>query len=135
MRKVFADAYYWVALLNPQDQGHLAAQAIGNTLQGGPLVTTDEILTEVLAYFSERGRHPRQVAVQFVENILSDPEIEVRPQTRQTFLAALSLFKSRPDKGYSLTDCVSMLAMREEGITEILTRDAHFRQEGYIVLL
>jgi predicted nucleic acid-binding protein len=43
--------------------------------------------------------------------------------------------EARPDKGYSLTDCVSMLVMRQEGITEILTHDIHFTQEGFTKLL
>jgi hypothetical protein len=47
----------------------------------------------------------------------------------------LTLYKARPDKGYSLTDCISMHAMRERGISDILTHDDHFRQEGFTVLL
>ena len=43
--------------------------------------------------------------------------------------------KSRPDKAYSLTDCISMETMRHEGISEILTHDAHFTQEGFTILL
>ena len=59
----------------------------------------------------------------------------VRPQSHQTFLDGLALYKRRPDKGYSLTDCISMEALREEGITEILTHDNHFTQEGFVILL
>jgi uncharacterized protein len=99
------------------------------------IVTTEEALTEVLAYFSERGRYLRQVAVAYVEDILDDPEFVVRPQTHQSFLDGLSLYKARPDKGYSLTDCVSMETMRQEGISEILTHDGHFTQEGFTILL
>src|SRR5690349_16510316 len=126
MRRVFADAYYWVALLNDQDQGHAAALAAGRTLQGVVLVTTDEVLTEVLAYFSKQGRYLRQVAASFIDNILSDPAIVVRPQSHRSFLDGFALYKARPDKGYSLTDCTSMEAMRQEGLTEILTQDSHF---------
>ncbi|HMG73540.1 MAG TPA: hypothetical protein VK582_08565 [Pyrinomonadaceae bacterium] len=43
--------------------------------------------------------------------------------------------KERPDKGYSLTDCISMNVMRERGLTDVLTNDPHFRQEGYRPLL
>jgi len=39
------------------------------------------------------------------------------------------------DKGYSLTDCISMETMRHEGITDVLTNDAHFEQEGFRALL
>jgi hypothetical protein len=44
------------------------------------------------------------------------------------------LYIQRPDKGYSLTDCISMQTMRREGLTEALTKDRHFEQEGFQVL-
>ena len=53
----------------------------------------------------------------------------------QTFLAGLALYKARPDKGYSLIDCISMETMRQEGTTEVLTHDSHFTQEGFTILL
>jgi predicted nucleic acid-binding protein len=34
-----------------------------------------------------------------------------------------------------MTDCISMVTMRREGITEVLTDDDHFVQEGFIKLL
>jgi hypothetical protein len=45
------------------------------------------------------------------------------------------LYKTRPDKGYSLTDCSSMLLMRERRLSEALTTDRHFEQEGFTALL
>ena len=135
MNKVFADAQYFVALINDKDQSHPAALAISQTLQGVTVVTTEEALTEVLAYFAERGRYLRQVATAYVDDILSDPDMEVCPQSHQTFLDGYALYKARPDKGYSLTDCISMQAMHQEGISEILTHDDHFTQEGLTKLL
>ena len=135
MNKVFADAHYWVSILNDQDQSHAAAEAISVALYGVPVITTEEVLTEVLAFFSERGQYLRQSALAFVEGILINPGIVVRQQSHQTFLDGLALYKARPDKGYSLTDCTSMLVMRQEVITEILTHDDHFTQEGFTKLL
>src|SRR4051812_44110787 len=135
MRRVFADAYYWIALLNDKDQGHPAAQATSQALRGGVIVTTEEILAEVLNFFGEQGRYLRHVAAAFVGNIMDDPDIAVRPQSHQSFLDGFALYKARPDKGYSLTDCISMATMRQEGIAEVLTHDSHFAQEGFTVLL
>lgn len=56
------------------------------------------------------------------------------PQTHENFLAGLDLYKARADKGYSLTDCISMIAMRERNLTEVLTHDHHFTQEGFTSL-
>jgi predicted nucleic acid-binding protein len=49
-------------------------------------------------------------------------------------LSWLNLFEDRPDKGYSLTDCMSMQVMRRDGLTEVLTNDHHFSQEGFRIL-
>ena len=46
----------------------------------------------------------------------------------------MALYGARPDKGYSLVDCISMEAMRREGLTEVLTNDRHFEQEGFRTL-
>jgi predicted nucleic acid-binding protein len=135
MKSVFADAQYWIALLNDRDQAHATALVVSRTLQGVTIVTTEDVLAEVLAFFGERGQFIRQAASAFVDDVLSDPGITVRPQSHQSFLEGFALYKARPDKGYSLTDCISMGTMRQEGITEILTHDGHFAQEGFTLLL
>ena len=56
------------------------------------------------------------------------------PQSRDSFRAGLDLYIRRPDKGYSLTDCISMETMRREGLAEALTDDHHFEQEGFRTL-
>src|SRR5438034_11268271 len=113
MRRIFADSYSWIALLNDKDQGHSAAQAISQSLQQDLIITTQEVLSEVLTHCSGYGRFMRQSAAAFIRNILTDPTIEVRPQSDQSFLSGLALYEARPDKGYSLTDCISMWTMRE----------------------
>ena len=55
------------------------------------------------------------------------------PQTSADFHAALALYESRLDKDYSLTDCRSMVALRALGISEVLTNDHHFTQEGFTI--
>jgi uncharacterized protein len=135
MRKVFADAQYWVAILNDRDQSHAAARAATQALQGVTLVTTEEALTEVLAFFCEQGPHLRQLASDTVRGLFANPLMQVVSQSHQSFLDGLALYEARRDKGYSLTDCISMNVMRQEGITEVLTDDDHFMQEGFIKLL
>jgi predicted nucleic acid-binding protein len=60
--------------------------------------------------------------------------VDVLAQTRTDFDAALSLYEARPDKGYSLTDCRSMLAMRALSLSEVLSNDHHFTQEGFTIV-
>lgn len=135
MRAVFADAQYWIALINSNDQSHKAARAASVRLQNVQIVTTEEVLTEVLAFFGERGSHVRQLAVYAVRNVQANQHINVIPQSSQTFTMGLNFYEARGDKGYSHTDCVSMLTMRERGIREVLTHDEHFAQEGFTRLL
>jgi predicted nucleic acid-binding protein len=49
-------------------------------------------------------------------------------------LSGFELYVARPDKGYSLTDCISMQTMRRDGLTDVLTNDRHFEQEGFRAL-
>ena len=135
MRRIFVDTLYWVAIANRKDQWHQAAMKASANLAGCQLVTTDEVLTEFLTAFCEAGTMLRLRAAIAVRDPYHDPTVEIHPQTRQTFLAGLDLYEARPDKEYSLTDCISMEAMWREGITEILAHDRHFAQEGFSILL
>jgi predicted nucleic acid-binding protein len=132
---VFVDTLYLVAIYNRKDQWHDRALAVGKSLTQAKLITTEEVLIELLNFFSEHGEKARRGVVAQVEGIFSEADIEVVLQHHDTFVAGLALYKARPDKGYSLTDCISMNVMRERGINEILTHDDHFTQEGFKALL
>ena len=73
----------------------------------------------------------RSEAALLVDDLLESARVRVIPQSRASFLAGLALYKLRFDKSYSLTDCISMQTMRQEGLTEALTNDRHFEQEGF----
>jgi len=70
-------------------------------------------------------------AVTNAERILKNPGVQVIPQSRASFLSGITLYRARPDKGYSLRDCISMQTMRREGLREALTNDRHFEQGGF----
>jgi predicted nucleic acid-binding protein len=133
VRAVFADTFYWVALTNPDDTRYRDAVAFDEMLADATIFTTDEVLVEFMTFFSadpwQRGR-----AAATVRRLLANPAIRVVEQSRDSFLGGLDLYQSRPDKGYSFTDCISMQTMRREGITEALTNDRHFEQEGFRAL-
>lgn len=102
---------------------------------GYNFVTTDSVLTEVLNYFSGYGSIARREIAALVADVSADENFQVVEQTRNIFLNALELYESRLDKGYNLTDCISMNVCRTLGIMGILTHDHHFEQEGFKVLL
>jgi predicted nucleic acid-binding protein len=135
MTRIFADACYWIALLNRKDQLHLAAVDAQTKLAHAHIVTTDEVLGEVLNFLSGRGPDLRAIAVQMVEELCTDTRVQVYEQSRATFDVGVALYKSRSDKEYSLVDCVSFALMTREGIDEALTNDHHFEQESFVALL
>ena len=67
--------------------------------------------------------------------IRSDPNIEVIPASSELFEVGLQLHVQRPDKEWSLTDCISFVVMRQQKLTEALTTDHHFEQAGFSALL
>lgn len=122
-------------MLNPKDQWHKFAEEAQQKLGKVHLVTTETVLIELLNFFSEYGAEMRQTVIDSVRDILVDLDIEYISHSPETFLDALDFYEKRLDKGYSLTDCVSMLTMKNLGLQEILTHDNHFEQEGFKVLL
>lgn len=132
---IFVDTHYLVARLNPKDQWHRAVRDVTPLIQGRHLVTTEMVLVELLNYLAEFSPEMRSAVSRFVELALTDSIIEVVFHTHNAFLQGLELYKNRLDKGYSLTDCISMYVMRERGMPEVLTHDHHFAQEGFTLLL
>ena len=135
MREVFADTAYWVALAAPRDRWRAQAVAASAALGDAVLVTTQAVLLEFLNFAAEGGEYARRETAAFVRDLHHDPGTVVVPWDAAQFQAGLTLYVARPDKGYSLTDCVSMTVMRARGISEVLTPDHHFTQEGFYRLM
>jgi len=131
MSVVFADTFFWIALTSVQDQAHERAKTYVRIAKPSTIVTTEEVLTEYLNYFAGWGSKLRENASLNVQSILKNPTVSVIGQTSASFQDGLALYRARPDKGYSLTDCISMETLRSRGITEVLTNDTHFAQEGF----
>lgn len=135
MRTIFVDTAYWVARSNRRDQWHQKAREISSQLGSVRLLTTELVLVEYLNYFCEFGSEMRNRIAVTVQNTLEDSNIQTVWQTQALFESGLNLYTARLDKGYSLTDCVSMVVMRQMGIQEVLSHDRHFAQEGFTTLL
>jgi predicted nucleic acid-binding protein len=127
----FADTFYWIAITNPRDAHYASVRAWERGHPTARLVTTEEVLTEVLNWFSSLGPQSRATAAAVVRKAISRATIQVLPQTSADFHTALALYESRLDKEYSLTDGRSMAAMRQLGLTDVLPNDRHFTQEGF----
>jgi predicted nucleic acid-binding protein len=120
VKPVFADTFYRIALTNRGDLHAEVALRFDDLLSGGYVTTTEEVLTGLLTFFAGDS-WLRNRAVETVRELLSDDAVRIIPQSHESFWSGFDLYASRPDKGYSLTDCISMQTMRREGLTEVLT--------------
>ena len=132
MIAVFADTFYFLALWNNKDPAHALAVAASQSLQG-VLVTTAWALTELGDAMSSSAN--RQEFVSTLEDLRGNSQVRIIQPDAALFDDGIKLFASRPDKSWSLTDCISFVVMAKEGITSALTGDHHFEQAGFVALL
>jgi predicted nucleic acid-binding protein len=132
MRTVFADTFYFLALVNPGDVRHEQASAYTASIKGR-IVTTHWIIIELGDALAKPVNRP--IFLRVLRQLQSDPDVRVIAADATLFEAGVQLFASRPDKDWSLTDCISFVAMQQNGISEALTGDHHFEQAGFVALL
>lgn len=99
MSQFFADTFYWIALANPRDSAHREVMDFTAKLGPRAVITTDEVLTELLAYCASHPRLRREVGLAVLQ-LQNDPDIRIVPQSRSSFLDGLTLYNARPDKAY-----------------------------------
>ena len=136
MEKIlFADSVFWIALTYKREQMHSRAQAWRRHIvnAGAKLVTTEPVLWEWLNGLSAFGT--RMAAVQGYERCHADARVEVVSLTPELRTAAVSLYRTRTDKAWSLTDCLSFTIMQQRAIVTALTADRDFEQAGFTALL
>jgi uncharacterized protein len=97
-------------------------------------LTHNYIIAEYVALANAR-RFLRSSVLNFVVDLLSNPDIETIWVDEPIHRAAVELLVLRQDKTYSLCDAVSFILMNQRGISEALTTDRHFEQEGLVRLL
>jgi predicted nucleic acid-binding protein len=96
-------------------------------------VTTAWVLTELAN--SLRKPPARDGFLRALEALRTNPTSLFVGPDQLLFNAGVELFAERPDKEWSLTDCISFIVMQERGITDALTGDHHFEQAGFRALL
>jgi predicted nucleic acid-binding protein len=79
--------------------------------------------------------HWRQRFISLLEALRNHPAMTIVPASAPLFGAGITLFSERSDKDWSLTDCISFTIMRDHGLHDALTADAHFQQAGFRALL
>ncbi len=132
MSGVFADTSFFVAYLNPQDESHDLAHDYMTTCRE-IILATSWVLVELGNYLA-KGRN-RRLLIPLIRQFNADRRSRIIPPDTKLFEQGLALYGKRPDKEWSLTDCISFTVMKREGLIDALTGDHHFEQAGFNALL
>lgn len=137
MPSIFVDTSGWGHLVDPSQACHKHAADLYRRArqEGSRLVTTNYILTELVALLTSPLRIPRARTIAFIATLKSSPSVDVVHVDATLDAQAWQLLVDRPDKVWSLVDCASFVAMRQSGLMEALTTDPHFEQAGFVRLL
>ncbi len=131
--RLFLDTAFIQALLNPRDDYHNQAKHLFPRIRTASEVwITEAIFTEVgnaLSAFNRTG------AVQFIQQCYCTDNIKVVSADTALLLQALTLYQSRADKTWGLTDCISFVVMQQQRLTDAATSDRHFIQAGFRALM
>lgn len=129
---ILADSNFFIALPRPHDRLNVRALKWSGTIRE-PIVTTEYILWECVNFLSRPiDRDKAHFIVERMKTASTCELILASPDLRD---AGLRLHGARPDKAWSLTDCISFVVMKERSITRALTFDSHFEQAGFEALL
>ncbi|MBI4474970.1 MAG: type II toxin-antitoxin system VapC family toxin [Acidobacteria bacterium] len=129
---ILVDTGFLLALAQPTDELHARAAAWAQALSE-PLLVTEYVLCETINNLSKRPDRPR--AHRIADLVLSGAGYIILNAGPSLFQAGLRLHRDRPDKDWSLTDCISFRVMQERGIRQALAYDLHFEQAGFEALL
>jgi predicted nucleic acid-binding protein len=131
--RLFLDTVFVLALLNRQDQYHASAQRVLSRVRAAAEVwLTEAVLAEVGNALSAVNR---EAAARFIDQCYQTANMHVVSVDTSLFLRAVQLYRSRSDKTWGLTDCISFVVMQEQRLSTAVTADQHFAQAGYTALL
>jgi len=137
MADLFVDTSGWGNLVDRNEPFHRLAESIYRTaiLQKRRMITTNYILTEVVAMMTSPLRFPRPAVVKLIDGLKTSPFVEIVHVDAPLDADAWKLLQNRLDKEWSLVDSASFVLMDRRQMTEALTSDHHFEQAGFVRLL
>lgn len=135
MNSVFLDTVGLIAVVNADDQWHVPALTAWQRLlaESKVLFTTNLILVEIGDGLSKVRQRP--LAVELRRRLTASPRVEIVRVTEAQESKAWELFAQRADKDWGITDCVSMVVLKERGCRSIFSIDHHFEQAGFELLI
>jgi predicted nucleic acid-binding protein len=137
MSRLFVDTSGWGNLVDRSQAFHSLAATFYRLArqQNHEIVTTNYVLTELVALLTSPLKLPRSQIITFVQSLKKSTYIDIVHIDVETDTHAWQLLMSREDKNWSLVDCSSFIVMQQRNMTEALTNDHHFEQAGFVRLL
>lgn len=131
----FLDTAFAIALISPNDAFHEKALELATMIEAtkSSLVTTRAVVIEVGNALSKQSL--RKSAVALIDSMEADETVIIVSVSDDIYNEAFKLFRSRLDKEWGLTDCISFVVMKQRKITNALTTDQHFQQAGFVALM
>ena len=126
------DTAGFYSLLDSSD--HWNEQAVQELRVGRRRFTHNYVLSELVSLAWSRKKNPWKF-IDFAKGLLTTNEVEILWVDRQIHIEAHQLLDTRRDKQFSHCDAISFVLMKRMGITDALTTDKHFEQEGFTRLL
>ncbi len=133
MRKIFLDTCGILAIVNKRDSLHETAAQMNSTLllENVNFITTEYIIVEVGNALAKN----KPLAVKTIDYLYSSEDVQILKITDIMIKRTLHIYKQYIDKEWGLTDISSFVVMREYKIDEAFTKDSHFEQYGFKILL
>lgn len=131
MTPVFADTSFFIAFLCEDDMDHENALSIARGLRRS-VITSQWVLAELGSFLRRPAQRERFAP--FVKGLSRNSGFQILPADAASFDAGVQLYASRPDKGWSFTDCISITQMQRLGLSDVLTTDHHFEQAGFRIV-
>ena len=135
---IFVDSGFLIALIDKSDPASAVASRLLDEFlrdRGLTLFTTRAVLNELLAHFSRGDGTTRRRTARFSKDIIRNSKYQVVPVDDDCYWDAVLLYEERPDKQYSMVDCIGMTVMRRRGIQDLVATDRDFEQEGFTKLM
>lgn len=134
--ELFLDSAYAIALSSPKDEYHKQAVILAQQIerQQMRLITTRAVVLEIGDALA-RSTY-RKEAIKLLSSFEKDIDfVQIIPISERLYERGFQLYRSRQDKEWGITDCVSFVVMWDRGLTKALTTDRHFQQAGFQALL
>ena len=132
---VFIDTSGFYALLVKRDTMHATARGILQQASSNltHFITTDYVIDEIATLLQVKGCG--HLLPGFFDMLNETEACTIQWMDQERFSRVQSAFLKHSDHVWSFTDCFSFAVMKELRLTEALTKDKHFREAGFKVLL